>query len=130
MFAFVLLSFYFLGCEESTMCTKIGCDSGLKIDIQDSYGSPALNAQGSITIDDRVYAFDCSTNVGDVACEQGVVFIPIEQAESASYSITMFDESASGELELTFSTSTPNGEGCEPTCYSDEHQVSLLRSFE
>ena len=124
----LLIFSLFFACGE-TACTKIGCMSGLTLVIKDSYGGEATNAQGTVTVDGEEYTFDCASQEGAM-CDNGTVYLPIPQAEMASYEITMGDEYASGVLELNFETSTPNGEGCEPVCYNDEQTVELFRSFE
>ena len=120
-----------IACEDDTKyCTEIGCVSGLTLTIQDSYGAPAATAAGTITIDGQDYEFDCADSTGSIFCENGIVLIQVEQGETASYTIAMGDESASGELDLSFESSAPNGEDCDPICYIDDHTISLFRSFE
>ena len=63
---------------------------------------------------------------GSIFCENGIVLIQVEQGETASYTIAMGDESASGELDLNFESYAPNGEGCDPICYIDDHTISLF----
>lgn len=125
----LLIFSLFFACGE-TACTEIGCMSGLTIVIKDSYGGEATSAQGSVTIDGQEYTFDCASEESTIICDNGIVFLQVEQGETASYNITMGDESASGELALSFESYAPNGEGCEPICYNDEHTIELFRSFE
>ena len=126
---FLIFSFFF-ACEEQIACTEIGCMSGLTLYIKDSYGGEATRAQGTVTIDGQEYTFDCGAEDSTVICDNGVVFLQVEQGTTASYSITMGDEYDSGELTLNFESYAPNGEGCEPICYNDEHTIELFRSFE
>ena len=126
----LLIFSLFFACGEEFACTEIGCVSGLTLNIKDSYGGEATRAQGSVTIDGQEYTFDCASDDSTVICDNGIVFLQVEQGETASYNVTMGDESASGELELSFESYAPNGEGCEPICYSDEHTIALFRSFE
>lgn len=126
---FLVLSF-FSACDEPFACTEIGCSSGLTLIIKDSYGGDATRAQGTITIDGQEYAFDCAAEDSTVICDNGIVYLQVEQGSTATYDITMGDEYDSGALTLSFEAYAPNGEGCEPVCYNDEHTIELFRSFE
>lgn len=127
---FFLFLPFFSACDEPMACTEIGCSSGLTLIIKDSYGETATQAQGTITIDGQEHTFDCGAEESTVICDNGIVLIQVDQGTTANYSITMGDESASGELELSFASYAPNGEGCDPICYNDEHTIALFRSFE
>ena len=128
---FLCAPLFLISCEDDTKyCTEMSCSSGLTLTIQDSYGGAATTASGTVTIDGQDYTFDCADANNAVFCENGVVLIQVEQGETATYNITMSDESAVGDLELIFESYAPNGEECGPICYVDNHTVSLFRSFE
>ena len=80
--------------------------------------------------DGQQYEFDCEDSQGELQCLEGVLFIPIDEGQLVTYNVTWADESAVGEFELEWDVYTPNGEGCEPTCRTDEHEVMLFRFFE
>ena len=79
-------------------CTEIGCSSGLTIIITDSYGGEATQAKGTVTIDGQEYAFDCSSEESTVICDNGIVYLQVEQGTTATYDITMGDEYDSSTL--------------------------------
>ena len=110
-------------------CTLVGCSSGLRLNIVDSYGSPAEGTRGTVTVDGEEYAFDCAGTDSELLCEAGFLFLPIEGGEVATYDISSPDggESAAGELTLEFESFAPNGPGCDPVCFNDEHTISLER---
>ena len=127
-----LASTLFAGCgEEPKYCTEIGCASGISFTILDSYGDPATNASGTITIDGTDYLFDCGNpDESDYFCNEGILFISVESGTTASYSVEMEIESAVGEITLEFEESQPNGEGCEPICYNAAHTIEMMRPIE
>ena len=119
-----------LACEDDTKyCTEVGCASGLTLTIEDSYGGTASTVSGTVTIDGQDYTFDCADVNSPVFCENGIVLIQVEQGETASYTLAMGEEFASGELQLNFESYAPNGEDCDPICYVDDHTIQLERSI-
>ena len=113
------------------MCTQIGCMSGISLSIYDSYGSPVSGSYGTITVDGTEYTYDCNTaDQLSVICDEETVLLLVEEGESIVYSINFADESASGETQLDFEESNPNGDDCPPTCYYASITVELFRSFE
>ena len=91
-----------------------------------------MGTQGTVTIDGEEYAFDCSGTDSELLCDGALLFLPIEGGEVATYSISSGsgEESASGELDLAFEEFAPNGPGCEPICFNDEHTISLFRPID
>ena len=121
-----------LGCDNKPKaCTLIGCVNGITVTIMDSYGSPAINASGVITVDDTEYGFDCSNpDESEIYCENGIFFIPTESESDVYYDVQWADESAVGSMELEFVESMPNGEGCEPICLHADITIELFRPIE
>ena len=66
----------------------------------------------------------------DTTFEDGVLTIVIDVGTTATYSVSWGDESVQGEVELEFETFQPNGEGCDPICFTAAHTIELFRSFE
>ena len=132
MKTFALLPLLLVGCDDNLKtCTLVDCMSGITITVIDSYGDPATNASGTITVDGTEYEFDCANpDASDFYCDQGVFFVPSEMVSEASYDVESADEGAVGTMELDFVEYMPNGEGCEPVCVNADYTIELSRPIE
>ena len=122
-----------MACEEPKYCTEIGCSSGLTLNITDSYGFPAGDTYGTITIDGEQIEYDCrDENESAVFCGEGLIRIQIEGGELLSYSINIDDAEGAqvSEVALSFEEYQPNGEDCPPVCYTAEVEVELARAID
>ena len=132
MKSLALLPLFLIGCDgDPKACTQIGCMNGITVTVIDSYGDPAINASGTITVDGTEYGFDCANpDESELFCDEGVFFVPAESDSEATYDVQWADEGAAGTMELDFVESMPNGEGCEPVCWNAEVTIGLSRPIE
>jgi len=129
VFALCLTSM--MGCSEKELaCTEIGCMSGLTLSFSDASGTAASNVAGVVSVNSDTgtidIEFDCSGDGGaDYFCDGNSVTIFVEEGASFSYDVHTDSLSGTGTMDLSWETSTPNGEGCEPTCYNASMDVVL-----
>ena len=97
------------GVFEPKMCTLIGCDSGLRIQVESApvgaYKVEVLNSSGAATV-----TFNCSGG--------GCVFIA-QGYEAPSVDVRVTTTLGSRTTHLTgivYTISNPNGDECPPVC--------------
>jgi hypothetical protein len=113
---FVALSAFVCACSISTVCTLIGCESGITVHL-------ASLPSGAFRVDVRpaggqgaVYVFDCSS--GPVTCQQDVFFADLI-ADHLFITVTAAGVSRDTEITtVTYTSHRPNGPNCGPDCHT------------
>ncbi|TVQ87237.1 MAG: hypothetical protein EA397_18130 [Deltaproteobacteria bacterium] len=139
------------GLSGGQVCTQIGCESGLTVEIEGIESWPAgdyvvrasvdgesVQCEGSIPLNpcDQGYTFTCSDGVARISesgCdlperEHGLshVHFLADAAREVSLRIER-DGELLGEqtFEPSYETFQPNGPECEPTCRQAQHTLQL-----
>jgi hypothetical protein len=107
---------------EPKACTEIGCDDGLRVQLD---GAPA----GGIVRVELLpagdtgprYVVECAATQG---CANGAWF-PGFTGDYAVVRVTTSDGSVSREVRPTYAVMQPNGPDCPPTCRTASVTVSL-----
>ena len=120
-----------MGCSEKELaCTEIGCMSGITLSFTDTSGTSLSSVAGVVSVESDTgtidIEFDCSGDGGtDYFCDGNSVTLFVEAGSSFSYDVYTESLSGTGTMDLSWETSTPNGEGCDPTCYNASVDVVL-----
>lgn len=111
-----------------TSCTEIGCINQLTLHVTYEDGSPATDANGTVTVGGTTVTFDCAAPDTGVSCSNGdVTFSFSGDGGDIDYEVhTQGFVAADQAAPVDWSTSTPNGADCPPTCYFGELDVVLL----
>ena len=100
------------GCEYSTLCTLIGCASGLTVEVQNAPAGP-ITVQASIEgASGSVYTATCP---GTSGCTNSL-FFPEFTPSQAHLTITTTAGTRQQVVTPAYTTSQPNGPKCGPTC--------------
>ncbi len=156
------LALVLIGCSASSapppagpgpgkVCTEMGCQSGLDIELVRPTGWPPGSYRITLRIDDK--SASCEGNLPLEPCERGPTFrcsdaslsiaesgcaLPADQHAIGGLSSTVTEASkaslviehqgalqATAQLTPVFQTVQPNGPGCEPVCQSASLRLTL-----
>ena len=100
-----------VGCEFSTVCTLIGCDSGLTVQVQNAHAGP-ITIQARVSGDStQAHTMSCTPSTcGNSAFFRDFTPTAVQLVISTSAGTRTQD------VTPTYVTSQPNGKGCSPTC--------------
>ena len=101
-----------VGCQSSTACTLIGCESGLTVEVQNAPPGPITVQASVIGASGAVYTATCP---GTTGCTNAV-FFPAFTPEQARLTITTTAGTRQQDVTPSYTTSQPNGPRCGPTC--------------
>ena len=103
-----------VGCEYSTVCSLIGCRTGLTVDIQNAPAGP-ITVQATIEGESGiVYTVTCP---GTSGCTNLLFFADFTPSQ-AHLTITTTAGTRQQVVTPTYTTYQPNGPRCAPTCRS------------
>jgi hypothetical protein len=103
-----------LSCTISSVCTLIGCNSGLTVQIQNAPTGPLSVVAVDVQSPASQYTASCP---GDTGCTNQVFF-----RDFTPGSVNLMVTTTAGTRQITvaptYETSRPNGPNCAPTCRS------------
>ena len=123
-----LLALGLAACDSSdeSSCTLIGCASnGLVITLTDTSGGPAPSGHYRVTavstevVTPQQCDFDLPRTSAAPACLVGDASVSFDGYAPNTLTVLIAHDGApaySGEEHVTYTTSRPNGEGCDPVC--------------
>jgi hypothetical protein len=101
---------FVVGCGVTTVCTLIGCDSGLTVRVTNAPDGP-LSVVAVVPPSQAQFTATCPLATG---CNS--VFFSDFTPERVDLTITTTDGTRQVEVTPTYTTSQPNGPHCAPTC--------------
>ena len=101
-----------LSCTISSVCTLVGCESGLRVQIQNAPPGPL----SVVAVDAHAPTAEYSVNCPGVTGCTSEVFFGDFTPESVGLTITTTAGTRHVHATPTYQTSQPNGPHCAPTC--------------
>lgn len=126
------------GCELGETCTHIGCDSSVHFDVETA-GEPVGTYHGEVTVGGTRFSVDCGGEVApgaEITCEDGGFTLHLGAVEGGGEVEWVLNGPSTSGGALTgggtftpdWSTSQPNGPGCDPTCFSADATLELFEA--